>query len=360
MGTKSNVLVGVATLAIKNPFDESIAEFDTEHAYAGTYSAKLYKSNSGNDGSTHVQIVPPTGITLAQWTIGAAANQYSWWYWYQALTANWVQAEYRFEDPTDGSEGWVEITCVPHQTHLGTAGWLQYDLATDPVVGFGGWGEHGIGDNFFDWDLGDTVSTVEATINALPQVDNASDWILTRVRYELWEAGPARSAWIDSVEIAGVTYTIEPGGTAPALSFDSGFTEVGYTEDGVDMEYNADTADIDVAEETYPVARPVTKERTSIKCNMAEASLYNLDKAMAGASLSGSIITLGGGVQKEVSLRIVGTSPGGFLRTIYIPKATAVGTSAIPFKKGAKSVVPVEFQALKGDDPACTIIDNAA
>jgi len=353
-------LVGVATLFVKQPND-ALAIWSDEHAQAGTYSAKLYKDGSGDDGSTHLQITPPTGETLANWTIGAAASEYTWWYYYQALTANWVQAEFRFEDPTEGSEGWVEITCVPHQAHLGTAGWLQYDLATDPVVGFGGWGEDGIGDAFFDWDLGDTVSTVEATINALPQVDNCSDWILTRVRFELWEAAPERTAWIDTVQLNGVTYTIEPGGTAPAISFSSPFTEVGYTEDGVTMEYGAEQADIVVHEETFPIGSALTAESLTITCNMAEASLANLNNAMAGGVLSGNILSLGGGVNKTMNLKIEGLTPAGYLRTIHIPLAAAGGTVGMSYKKGEKTIVPVTFKALKSaDDPACIIVDNAA
>lgn len=358
--TIANVLVGEATLYVKQPSD-AIAEWSDTRCQAGTYSVRLYKDGTGNAGSTHLQITPPAGETLANWTTGCAANEYSFWYYYEALTANWVQMEFRFEDPTAGSEGWVEITCVPHQTHLGTAGWLQYDLATDPVVGFGGWGEDGIGDAFFDWDLGDTVSTVEATINGLAVVDNCSDWLLTRVRLELWEAAPARSAWVDTVELNGVTYTIEPGGTAPAISLSSPYTEVGYTEDGVTMEYSSEQTDIMVHEETFPVDSAITKEGITITCNMAEASLTNINNAMAGAVLSGSIITFGDGVNKTMNLKIEGTNPAGYYRAIQIPKAVASGTVGMSYKKGEKTIVPVTFKALKVQDiPVCTIVDNVA
>jgi hypothetical protein len=358
--TISNVLVGVATLYVKQPND-AIAEWSDTHAYAGTRSARLYKSGTGDEGSTHLQITPPAGETLANWTIGAAASQYTWYYYYEALAANWVQAEFRFEDPTEGSEGWVEITCVPHQGHLGTAGWLQYDLVSDPAVGYGGWGELGIGQNFFDWSLVAHVTTVEGIINALPEVDNASDWELTRVRFELWESAPARSAWIDSVVLNGIPYTIEPGGTAPAMSFSSPFTEVGYTEDGVTMEYAAEATDIMVHEETFPIDSAITKESITVTCNMAEASLTNMNNAMAGAVLSGNIITLGDGVNKTMNLKIEGTSPAGYLRAIQIPKAVASGTVGMSYKKGEKTIVPISFKALKEQDkPVCTIVDNAA
>ena len=91
---------------------------------------------------------------------------------------------------------------------------------------------------------------------------------------------------------------------------------------------------------------------------MAESSLYNIDKAMAGSVLSGSIISLGGGVNKTMNLKIEGITPAGFHRAIQVPLATATGAVGMAYKKGPKTVVPVTFQALKGVSPACTIVDN--
>ena len=277
------------------------------------------------------------------------------------MAANWVHAEFRFEDQTALSEGWVEITCVPHQAHLGTAGWLPYDLQTNPVVAFGGWGTGGIGQAFFDWDLTEQITGVETAIELLAGCGDAGDWELTRVRFELWEPAPARSAWIDSVELNGILYTIEPGGDAPGMSFSSPYVEVGYTEDGVTMEYAAEETDIMVHEETFAIGSAITKESITITCNMAEASLANINNAMSGAVLSGNIITLGGGVTKTMNLKIEGLSPAGYLRAIQIPSAVASGTVGMSYKKGEKTIVPITFKALKTQDsPACTIVDSAA
>lgn len=354
MSTISNVLVGVATLAIKNPYSEAKAEFSIEQAHLGTYSAKLYKDGTGNDCSTHIQITPPTGTTMSMWTAAIVNN--SFYHHASAVLGNFAQMEFRFEDPN--SLAWAEITAVPLQTYLGTGAWVKTTLANNTKCGYGGHTE--IDTPFFVWGPLADANAVETAITALDGAACApEDWILSRVRIELWEAAPLRTQYIDTIEIMGVTYTVEPGGTAPAMSLDPGYTEVGYTKDGITMEYNADTADIEVEEETFPLARPITKERISIKANLSESSLYNMDKAMAGASLSGSIITLGGGIQKEVSLRITGTSPAGLIRTIFVPRATATGAVGMPFKKGEETVVPVEFQALKGTGDVCQIVDNA-
>ena len=138
------------------------------------------------------------------------------------------------------------------------------------------------------------------------------------------------------------------------------YVEVGYTKDGVTLEYAAETMDIDVLASRFPIARPIVKETLSVKCNMSEGSLTNIDKAIAGSVLAGSVITIGGGVQKEMSIKIVGVNPAGFARTIEIPLATAVGTVGQAFKKGMETFIPVEFQALKGISDVCTITDATA
>jgi len=353
MGTISNVLVGVATLAVKNPYSEAIAQFSTDQAHAGTYSAKLYKDGTGNDCSTHLQITPPAGTTMSLWTAGIITN--SFYHHSSVVSANFAQFEFRFEDPN--SDAWAEITAVPLQGYLGTGAWVKTTLAINTNCGYGGHTE--IDTPFFVWGPLAAANAVETAISALDGGACApEDWILSRVRIELWETSPLRTSYIDTVEIMGVTYTIEPGGTAPAMSLDPGYTELGYTEDGITLEYNADVGDVEVDEETLPIDRVITKERISVKANLAEASLYNMDAAMAGASLSGNCITLGGGIIKKLAVRITGHSPAGFIRTIFLPKVTAVGTVGMPFKKGPdKSVVPVEFQALKSD---IRIVDNAA
>ena len=138
------------------------------------------------------------------------------------------------------------------------------------------------------------------------------------------------------------------------------YVEVGYTEDGVTLEYTADTEDIEVDEETVPLERVITKETLAVTCNMSESSLYNMDKAIAGSVLAGSTITINAGINKEMSIKIVGTNPAGFDRTIEIPLATALGAVGMSYKKNEKTIVPVTFQALKGASDVCTIVDSGS
>jgi len=351
--TIANVLVGVASLGIRQPND-AIAEWSTDqHQGAGTHSVKLYKGGSGNAGSTHLEIIPPAGILGRGFTAAIAANKYEYYHYCSAVTGNFAQVEWRFEDPD--SVGWAEITAIPLQNYLGTAAWVQQTSASADKVGYGGHKEDG--SSFFDWDLGDTLASVVATINALLAGD-MNNWILKRVRIELWEASPLRTMYVDTVKINDVSYTIEPGGTAPGMSLGSPYAEVGYTEDGVVFEYTADEMDIDVEEETFPINRVIAKETLAITCNMAESSLTNINNAIAGAVLAGSVVTLGDGINKTMNLKIAGTNPDGFNREIFVPLATSTGIVGMAYKKGEKTIVPVTIQALKGASDVCTIVDN--
>jgi len=228
--TIANVLAGIATLYLREP-NNAKAEMSDQQAYAGDYSAKLYKSGSGNAGSTNIELASTTLWTAK--TVDALVNDptdYSFYYYYSAVTGNFVQFELKYEDPD--SDGWMELTVFPHQNTLGTGptvGWLKKALASGDKIGHGGVSEAGY--PWFDYGLTDTIAaavTGPASESAAPVV---GDWQLVRVRAELWESSPERTAYVDSIQIDGTTYTIEPGGTAPGMKLDSASTEVGYSEE---------------------------------------------------------------------------------------------------------------------------------
>ena len=358
--TIANVLVGVATLGIRQPND-ALAEWIATNPYVGSYSARLYKGGSGNAGSTHVEIDPTArGITFAAFFAAGLTNN---GFYHRSLNledaavaGNYGQMEFKFEDPD--SDAWVEITAVPLQTHVGSGIWAEQAM-TAAATPSGRSGVNEIGTVIFDWTLV-MLDTQEGTINGLC-VDTAANWILTRVRVELWEATPERECTIDSVTIMGTLYAIEPGGNAPGLSLSSPFTDIGYTEDGVTFTYTPTEEDIRVEEETVRIGAALTEEVVEVTCNMAESSLANIGNAISGSVLSGSILTVGAGVLKTLNLRIDGTNPAGFKRQIFIPKASAIGAVGMSYKKGEKTIIPVTFKAIKpSGQPACTVVDNAA
>ncbi len=354
--TIANVLVGVATLGIRQPNDARAEWVNAVlgEVYADDYAVRLYKGGSGNDGSTHVQLdLEARGLTFTQLNDSWASSGFH--HFDEVTVANWAQMEFRFEDPD--SPGWIELTAVPLQVDAGIASWEDAPMADATPSGVSGENESGV--SLFNWTLAN-LSTQMGALGALCDDATCADWILTRVRVELWEATPERTSYIDSVEVEGITYTIEPGGTGPGISLSSPFADAGYTEDGVTIEYTVDEADIDVEEETFSIDRVITKETIAITCNMAESSLANIGNAMAGAAVSSSILSFGDGVNKTMSLRILGFNPAGLIREILVPLANANGTVGMSYKKGEKTVVPVTFQALKpADGFACTIVDNA-
>jgi len=355
--TIANVLVGTATLYVRQPND-SIAEWDTAHVQVGTHSVKLYKNGSGNAGSTHLELSGLTSRGITMTHVATDPTDFSFYYWLSGALGNYLQFEMLFEDPD--SEGWAEITVVKQQTKtpVDPEAWVLETLAGGDKCGIGGHAEDGT--PFFLWDLSVTATDMATKCNDQGCTD-AGAWMLERVRLELWEPEPARTAYVDTVEIDSTVYTIEPGGDGPGIALSSAFTEVGYTEDGVNMEYAAEETDIMVHEETFPIDSAITKESITITCNMAEASLVNMNNAMAGAVLSGTKITLGDGVNKTMNLKIEGTNPAGYLRAIQVPKAVASGTVGMSYKKGEKTIIPVSFKALKTQNsPVCTIVDNAA
>jgi hypothetical protein len=366
MKTISNVLVGVATLEVGTPVGNR-AEWSDEQHNTGAYSVKLSKLE-GNYGSTSVQI-NATGNALAQTVLDFQTQTLSWgWsHFRQATNAYWEQMELHFVDPLN-SDNWVDITVQSDVMALGTAAWVAKDLANTNLCFFGGWNAHD--GSFANW-VPAVISGVVAALDAAAPLfviahGSLTNWTLTRIKIELWETVPPMTGghyvYIDDIVVDGVTYTLEPGTTASAaIILGAPFTEVGYTEDGVTMTYTAETADIDVVEETFSIDRVITKEIVEVTCNMAESSLFNIDKAMAGALLSGNILKLGAGVNKKITLQIRGTNPAGFIRAILIPSCTATGAVGMAYKKGVKTVVPVTFQALKTTGAAAvTIVDNAA
>lgn len=366
--TIANVLKGVAILEIKEP-DSHRAEWSTEKVQTGSYSAKLSKPATGNYGSTHIEITPLPAA--AEKDLGdlmgadSSGNEWGWSHWRSGVAAYWEQMELRFEDQV--GEGWIDITIQRDVMATGGENWVEVEQAHGDVQAmFGGW--HASCGPFSRWTL-TALTSLNTEIEAVMEtagtptdtVQNQADWVLTRCRIELWETVWERYVYIDDIQLGGVNHTLEPGGATPGMLLSSDFTEVGYTEDGVTITYTADTVDIEVEEETFPIDSVISKESCEVTCNMAESSLFNMDKAMAGALFSGNILKLGAGTQKKMVLGIRGTNPAGFPRSIMIPSCVATGAVGMSYRRAEKVVIPVTFRALKTTGhPAVTIVDSAA
>ena len=154
------------------------------------------------------------------------------------------------------------------------------------------------------------------------------------------------------VGVAALYHHGTPGTAAASI-----ITEVGYTEDGVTWGYSKTDVGIKVEEDTFPVKWVLTDEDVIVTCNMAEASLTNLEKAIAGAVLAGSVITIGGGAIQEFAIKIVGPAPSGGTCTIYMPYVVPAGNVSMSYRKGSKTIVPVSFKPFRNAVGAtiCTV-----
>jgi len=153
------------------------------------------------------------------------------------------------------------------------------------------------------------------------------------------EKNMAKTAGSVLVGVATLYYHATAGTAVGSVT-----TEVGYTEDGVTIEYAPTINDIEVEEETVPISRVITKEDISITCNMAESDLEQLELALAGSSRAGDVITLGGGEIQNFAIKIVGTAPSAATRTIYAGYVHPTGTVGMSYKKGEKTIVPVTLK----------------
>lgn len=361
---QENILVGLATLAVRNPND-ALAKWTTEDRHQGTYSVKLIKGGSGNAGGTGIKFCPPD-ITLGTWdTLVNTEDNYEVYYRNQKTTKtrNWVQWGFRFDDPDTNAH--AEITVFPYHSIAGDNIWTLCDLgaiSSAPPAASYGENEDGTRVNF--WETLKALDTIKAAIGEACVVSaegSADDWILSWVKINLWEPEPARYSYIDEIKVHGIAYSLEPDGDLPGLELSSPYIDVGYTEDGVTLDQAVDTTDIRVEEEVYPVGRKISTASLAITCNMAEASLANMEIALAGSVLDGNILTLGDGVLKEMSIRLTGLTPAGKIRAYYFPRVTAAGSVGMSFRRADKTIVPLTLQALKpASGPIGTYVDNVA
>lgn len=137
-------------------------------------------------------IGPAMMLRFAPYERGEATNQS---YWGGAGTA------------------YVDITVMPYQSpYTGTGAWVECDLAVDAAT-IVYYGNDPTDYTSFGGTPVASLAEVEAAINAEVAMtaggDSASNWMLTMVSVELYEAGD-RDCYIDDVTIGGMTYSLEP------------------------------------------------------------------------------------------------------------------------------------------------------
>lgn len=154
------------------------------------------------------------------------------------------------------------------------------------------------------------------------------------------------------------TLRIAPSGTAiPVMtslpiSYPAAWITSGYTDDGVDFTYTPSFKDITVDEELGAVQTLQTGEKLEISLKMAETTLLNLQKAIAGSTLSqgptSSTLYLGSAATTSEWVAIFeGPCPGaGGTRVITVYRIKSKAAVSFKYQRKDKVVYAVKFEAL--------------
>lgn len=148
---------------------------------------------------------------------------------------------------------------------------------------------------------------------------------------------------------------VPPTNVAPTI--DPLWVPMGYTDAGIKFAYAVSNKDISVDEEMAPVDVLPDKETVKVSCGLAEATLENLNRAIAGGTLT--TIAVGVGVAGESILQVgsrqtnqkfacllIGNGPKGFTRMVNLYRAIATSNMEMTYKRAEKVMVPVEFTGL--------------
>ena len=160
---------------------------------------------------------------------------------------------------------------------------------------------------------------------------------------------------------------LAPVGTTPPDENDdilvwSGWTNMGYTDGGVEVEYTPEVADHFVDQETGPVKETLTSENFLVRAPLAESTLANLNKAISAstftteAAASGvtgkDILTVGTGPLTEWALGFEAESPESQAdgtqgwRLLVVWRVLSVSAIGQAYRKGEKTLFNSEFKAL--------------
>lgn len=149
--------------------------------------------------------------------------------------------------------------------------------------------------------------------------------------------------------------TAEPASTS-ALTEPSGgtWTGVGFTAEGVTIEFGMDMEDITVEEQLTPVGRVATGATFTVTFDFAEDVIENrllaygfgsLVTTAAGASQIGKKTLTLGETPTEKAVVIMAENGLGFNDRIYIPKMMAGGSVETSYRRAEKRLYPVEYGA---------------
>jgi len=148
----------------------------------------------------------------------------------------------------------------------------------------------------------------------------------------------------------------------PLTTLINTYVDMGFTQEGLDMEFEVELQDIFVDQLAVPVKRLVVQLNVKFTLNLAEGNSTNLTNGIPTASVNAGDVEYGqqdgSDVLQNLAIEIVGDGPAASTRTIIVPLATPTGNVGIPFKRDGVQMLPVEFGALSdGVNPLVLITD---
>lgn len=160
---------------------------------------------------------------------------------------------------------------------------------------------------------------------------------------------------------SGVLYVAVLGSTLPSLDahgeypvvWPAAWKAVGYTEDGIDMTYTPTIKPLHVDEETAPVGDVLTEEKFHVSAKLAEATLQNLNRAIAASAYTDDStaesdinVKVGSKALNYTMVGVDGPAPGTNLRRVVImQKAIATAAVSMKMQRKDKVIIPVSFEA---------------
>ena len=169
------------------------------------------------------------------------------------------------------------------------------------------------------------------------------------------------------VAAKGTAFPAQDSSTATQWAANpSGWTDVGFSEDGWTLEYDKTFEDIMVAEEIDPVKSVKSAQEIRLTGTLAQASLTNIKEAFGGGTITENDTDFASGFDSleppatdgftEKSLLLITEGPSGAIRHLQIPRAINVGAFSMAQQKAPQKVLlATEFKLLVPDATAASV-----
>ena len=169
------------------------------------------------------------------------------------------------------------------------------------------------------------------------------------------------------VAAKGTAFPAQDSSTATQWAANpSGWTDVGFSEDGWTLEYDKTFEDIMVAEEIDPVKSVKSAQEIRLTGTLAQASLTNIKEAFGGGTITENDTDFASGFDSlvppstdgftEKSLLLIPDGPSGAIRHLQIPRAINVGAFSMAQQKAPQKVLlATEFKLLVPDATATSV-----